>query len=99
MEKVDLNSKAVKLTTLVLAVAANNQAYALEMYNDETTKLNIYGAIGVHVTRNNFGNGEILFIEDGTLVEDPDSYVGVSASHTLAPFSIYAASQRPHYAI
>ncbi|MCG9582079.1 porin [Vibrio tubiashii] len=91
MEKVALNSKAVKLTTLALAVAASNQTYALEMYNDETTKLDIYGAIGAHITRNNFDNGETLFIEDGTLVEDPGSYVGVSASHTLAPFSIYAA--------
>ncbi|MDC5852792.1 porin [Vibrio europaeus] len=86
-------SRKRQLTTLAVAIALSAQANAMEIYNTDGTAVDIYGAIALHVTHNDFDQAEVIMLENGWLVEDPGSYLGVSASHTLAPFSLYAAAE------
>lgn len=91
MDAVTLNKKAIKLSPITLAIALSTQLNAMELYNADGTSLDLYGAVAAHVTHNDFDNNTALSIENGTLVEDPGSYVGISAAHTLEPFTLYAA--------
>ncbi|MCG9579020.1 porin [Vibrio tubiashii] len=90
MNKVRLNTNGIKLSALTLAIATANPINAMELYNAEGTTFNVYGAVAAHVTHNDFDNNNALSIENGTLIEDPGSYIGISASHTQAPFSLFA---------
>lgn len=71
-----------------VALLASPTAMAAQLYSAEGTSIDLYGAIAAHVTHNNFDNPEKLLMENGIHVEDPGSYIGISAFHELAPFTL-----------
>lgn len=91
MDRVTTNTN--KLTTLAIAIALSGQASAMELYKADGTELDLYGAIAVHLTYNDYEQPEVIMLENGWLVEDPGSYIGISASHTLAPFTLFATAE------
>ncbi|USD67804.1 porin [Vibrio sp. SCSIO 43136] len=81
----------ITLSTLAVSILAATSANALEVYNADGTSFEVYGAIAAHVTHNNFdGADSHAGYSNGTYIEDPGSFAGISASHYLEPFTLSA---------
>jgi|GEM_PF-3383703 len=93
MDVVKFKHNKIALSTLAVAIALSTQTQAMEIYNAEGTTLDIYGGIAAHVTHNDFNQGELILVEDGTLVEDPGSYIGISAGHSFEEFTLFAVAE------
>ena len=87
-----------KLSTLAISVFAASQVSAIELYNNEGTTANMYGAVAAQVSSYDYDKSTIIgndagfaYNSDQTHVEDPGSWFGFDIKHQMG--SVYGVAK------